>query len=59
MYELTLIVSLMVGTNQDTAEFEVNRQFTTLEQCQQQGATLAEKLKQSDMETIQVQCDLD
>ncbi|WP_280605289.1 hypothetical protein [Vibrio splendidus] len=44
MYELTLILSLMMGGADSTAEMEVNTQFTTLEQCNEEGAALAKKL---------------
>ncbi|WP_295895673.1 hypothetical protein [uncultured Vibrio sp.] len=59
MYELTLILSLIVGSAQTTAETDVNRQFTTLEQCEAAGATLASQIESKEVKTIQVYCELD
>ncbi|GEA59367.1 hypothetical protein [Vibrio comitans] len=59
MYELTLILSLMMGGTQSTAELDVNTQFTSLEECNKEGAALAAKLNKADTEVIQVQCELD
>ncbi|MCF7502257.1 MULTISPECIES: hypothetical protein [Vibrio] len=59
MYELTLILSLMMGGADSTAEMEVNTQFTTLEQCNEEGAALAEKLNTADLKVMQVQCERD
>ncbi|WP_197465820.1 hypothetical protein [Vibrio sp. HI00D65] len=57
MYELTLILSLMMGGA--TAEMEVNTQFTSLEECNQEGAALAKKLNTTDLKVMQVQCERD
>ncbi|MEZ8822895.1 hypothetical protein AB6E04_00955 [Vibrio amylolyticus] len=59
MYELTLILSLIVGGTQTTAETDVNRQFTTLEQCEAAGATLASQVQSKDVKTIQIYCELE
>ena len=59
MYELTLLLSLMIGGADSTAEMEVNTQFTTLEQCNEEGAALAKKLNATDFKVIQVQCERD
>lgn len=59
MYELTLILSLMMGGAPSTAEMEVNTQFATLEECNQEGAALAEKLNATDLKVMQVQCERD
>ncbi|CAM3044777.1 hypothetical protein [Vibrio rarus] len=59
MYELTLILSLMVGGAQTTAEIDVNKQFTTMEQCETAGATLASQIQNKEIETIQTYCELD
>ncbi|KAB0479559.1 hypothetical protein F7Q91_12080 [Vibrio chagasii] len=59
MYELTLILSLMMGGAPSTAEMEINTQFTTLEQCNEEGAALAEKLNATDLKVLQVQCERD
>ena len=48
MYELTRILSLMMGSATSTAEMEVNTQFTSLEECNQEGAALAKKLNTTD-----------
>lgn len=45
MYELTLILSLMVGGAQTTAEIDVNKQFTTMEQCETAGPRWPLKFK--------------
>ncbi len=50
MYELTLILSLMIGGA--TAEMEVNTQFTSLEECNQEGADLAKKLNTTDLKVM-------
>ncbi|WP_017105510.1 hypothetical protein, partial [Vibrio tasmaniensis] len=42
-----------------TAEMEVNTQFTTLEQCNEEGAALAKKLNATDLKVMQVQCERD
>jgi len=57
MYELTLTLSLMMGGA--TAEMEVNTQFTSLEECNQEGAALAKKLNTTDLKVMQVQCERD
>ena len=57
MYELTLILSLMMGGA--TAEMEVNTQFTSLEECNQEGAALTKKLNTTDLKVMQVQCEPD
>lgn len=59
MYELTLLLSLMIGGADSTAEMEINTQFTTLEQCNEEGAALAEKLNAIDLKVLQVQCERD
>ncbi|EDK29934.1 hypothetical protein [Vibrio chagasii] len=59
MYELTLILSLMMGGNTNTAELDVETQFQSLEQCNQQGAELAEELKSNDVTVLLVQCERD
>ncbi|MDL5028115.1 hypothetical protein AB8613_01495 [Vibrio sp. BS-M-Sm-2] len=59
MYELTLLLSLMIGGADSTAEMDINTQFTTLEECNQEGAALAKKLNATDLKVIQVQCERD
>ncbi|SBS63933.1 hypothetical protein [Vibrio atlanticus] len=59
MYELTLILSLMMGGADSTAEMEVNTQFTTLEQWNEEGAALAKKLNATALKVMQVQCERD
>ncbi|WP_261885759.1 hypothetical protein [Vibrio pomeroyi] len=59
MYELTLLLSLMIGGADSTAEMEINTQFTTLEQCNEEGAALTEKLNATDLKVLQVQCERD
>ncbi|NOH32984.1 hypothetical protein [Vibrio chagasii] len=59
MYELTLILSLMMGGAPSTAEMEVNTQFTSLEECNQEGTALAKKLNTTDLKVMQVQCERD
>ena len=49
----------MMGGADSTAEMEVNTQFTTLEQCNEEGAALAEKLNATDLKVMQVQCERD
>ena len=59
MYELTRILSLMMGSATSTTEMEVNTQFTSLEECNLEGAALAKKLNTTDLTVMQVQCERD
>ncbi|ANO34668.1 hypothetical protein AB4343_10975 [Vibrio breoganii] len=59
MYELTLILSLMMGGAQSTAELDVNTQFKSLEECNKAGAAIASKLNKAETEVLYVQCELD
>ncbi|GEM79435.1 hypothetical protein [Vibrio superstes] len=59
MYELTLILSLMMGGAQSTAELDVNTQFTSFEECNKAGAAIASKLNKEETEVLYVHCELD
>ncbi len=57
MYELAILLSLMIGGADSTAEMEIN-EFTTLKQCNEEGAALA-GLNATDLKVLQVQCERD
>ncbi|QLE86546.1 hypothetical protein FLM48_16615 [Shewanella sp. Scap07] len=59
MYELTIILGLMLGGSQTIAETEVNKQFASMAECEQQGQALSTKLQSTDIKTIQIQCEFD
>ncbi|MBY6197741.1 hypothetical protein [Vibrio hangzhouensis] len=59
MYELTLILSLMLGGTEASAEIDVNTRFTSVEECNKTGEEFAAQMKSADIDTIHIQCELD